>query len=181
MEYRSRNSVFYLCLCALFVALSAVLSQLVLPIGPVPINMVHISIFTAAGLLGAKYGTLSQVVFVLMGAVGLPVFSYMSGGMGIIAGPTGGFIVGNVLCTLVVALIISKRGRSVPSLIIAMYAGYAVTYAFGIPWMMYVTGMELVPTLIFMASFLPGDALKVAVSVVLIRRLYTAIQRRVFV
>jgi len=137
--------------------------------------------FTAAGLLGAKYGTLSQVVFVLMGAVGLPVFSHMSGGMGIIAGPTGGFIVGNVLCTLVTALIIGKRGKSVSSLVLAMYAGYVVTYAFGIPWMMWVTGMELVPTLIFMASFLPGDALKVAVSVILIRRLYTAIQRHTFV
>ena len=181
MEYRSRNSVFYLCLCALFAALSAVLSQLAVPIGPVPINMVHISVFTAAGLLGSKYGTVSQVVFVLMGAVGLPVFSNMSGGIGVIAGPTGGFIVGNVLCTLVAAFIISKRGRSVPSLIIAMYAGYVFTYAFGIPWMMHITGMELVPTLIFMTSFLPGDALKVAVSVVLVRRLYTVIQRQVFV
>ena len=62
-------------LCAFFAALNAVLAQITIPIGPVPINLTHLSTYTAAGLLGARYGALSQLVYVLMGVIGLPVFS----------------------------------------------------------------------------------------------------------
>ena len=164
---KTRESV----LCAFFAALSAVLSQIAVPIGPVPIALTHISIFTAAGLLGAKYGALSQVVFVLMGAVGIPVFTGFSGGLGWIAGPTGGFIAGYVGCAFTTGLIIDRTGSSVKMLIPAMYAGWIVTYALGIPWFMYVTNMNLTAALIYMSAFLPGDLVKTILSAILIKRL----------
>jgi len=160
-----------LVLCAFFAALSAVLSQIMIPIGPVPIALTHVSIFMAVGLLGTKYGALSQIVFVLMGAVGIPVFAGFMGGMGYIAGPTGGFIVGYLGCALTTGLIIDRLGTSVKALIPAMYAGWAVTYALGIPWFMYVTNMHLIAALIYMVPFLPGDLLKTILSAVLVNRL----------
>ena len=191
MEFKSRMSTFYLSLCALFAALSAVLSQLAIPIGPVPINMVHISIFMAAGLLGAKYGTLSQAVFVLMGIVGIPVFANMGSGFGTLMGPTGGFIVGNLLCTLVAGLIIDRWGRSVKALVSAMCAGYVATYLFGVSWFMFWSNnlaaapreeaLTIVGALVLvMFPFLPGEILKVAISVVLIRKLFPIVQRRIY-
>ena len=62
-------------LCAFFAALNAVFAQITIPIGPVPVNLTHLSTYTAAGLLGARYGAVSQLVYVLMGVIGLPVFS----------------------------------------------------------------------------------------------------------
>jgi len=165
-----------LVLCAFFAALSAVLSQLQIPVGPVPITLTHVSIFTAAGLLGAKYGTLSQFVFVLTGAAGIPVFAGFQGGMGVIAGPTGGFIAGYLGCAFITGLIIDKFGSSVKILIPAMCAGWVVTYALGIPWFMNYTNMHLIAALIFMTQFLPGDILKTILSAALINRLRPALK-----
>lgn len=61
-------------LCAFFAALNAVFAQITIPIGPVPVNLTHLSTYTAAGLLGARYGAVSQLVYVLLGVIGLPVF-----------------------------------------------------------------------------------------------------------
>jgi len=165
-----------LVLCALFAAISAVLSQLAIPIGPVPINFVHASIFTAVGLLGTKYGTISQTIFVLMGAVGFPVFSGFSGGIGVILGPVGGFIISYIFCGLAAGLIMERFGRSIKVLVIAMYVGWVVTYVLGVAWFMHMTNTSLAAALpVVMLPFLPGDALKVVVSVVLINRLHTIV------
>ena len=166
-----------LILCALFAALNAILSQLAVPIGPVPINFVHASIFTAVGLLGIKYGTLSQVVFVLMGAAGLPVFSGLSGGIGVIMGPAGGFIISYVFCALIAGFVMERFGRSTKTLVLAMYSGWIVTYVLGVARFMYVTNTNLAAALpVVMLPFLPGDVLKVVVSVVLINRLYVVVR-----
>jgi len=172
-----KMSVLTLCLCALFAALSAVLSQVIIPIGAVPVTFAHISIFTAAGLLGAKYGTISQVVFVLMGALGVPVFSQLRGGISHMLGPTGGYIIGNLGCVLVAGLIIDRFGISIKVLVLAMLAGYVSTYLFGISWFMYVTNTGLIAALTGILPFLPGEVIKVAVSVLLIKRLYPALQK----
>lgn len=161
-----------LLLCSLFAALSAILCQISIPIGVVPINLTHISLFIAGGLLGAKYGTISQIIFVALGAIGVPVFSGFSGGIGAIVGPRGGFVISYILCTLVVGLIIDKFGKSIKVLILAMLCGLIVTYLCGITWFMYITNTGLVSALLIcMFPFLLGDALKVVVSIIAIRRL----------
>ena len=192
MEYKPRMSTYYMVLCALFAALSAVVSPISVPIpfSPVAINMVHVSIFCAVGLLGAKYGTLSQIVFVLIGVAGLPVFTGFRGGPGVLVDFTGGFIIGNVLCALAAGLIIDKFGRSVKVLVIAMCTGYIFTYLLGVSWYMHwvnnlsgampedpMTFTRALP--IVMLPFLPGEVFKVVISVILIRKLYPVMQRRV--
>jgi biotin transport system substrate-specific component len=165
-------------LCAFFAALSAVLSQLFIPLGPVPVNFTHVSVFMAAGLLGAKYGALSQVIFVLMGAAGIPVFTGLTGGLGIVFGPTGGFIIGYIVCAYIVGLIAGHWGYSVKALASAMYAGWAVTYICGVAWFMYVTQMSFIAALpVCVLPFLPGDALKTIISIMLIKRLRLFVNR----
>jgi len=164
-------------LSAMFAALSAVLSQISIPIGLVPINLTHVSVFLAAGLLGAKYGTFSQVAFVLMGAFGIPVFSGFAGGVGIIAGPTGGFIIGYVCCAYVSGQIINRFGKSMKALIPAMYAGWVASYVPGVLWFMHVTGIKLAAALPFCVfPFLLGDAAKTALSAALVNRLQVPVQ-----
>ncbi|MDF2889402.1 MAG: biotin transporter BioY, partial [Lacrimispora sp.] len=108
-------------LCALFASLTAILSQITIPIGPVPINMAHLSVFLAAGLLGSRLGALSQLTFVLMGAAGLPVFSGFNGGLTRIAGPTGGYIISYVVSAYVIGWILERFGkRTVKALAISI-------------------------------------------------------------
>lgn len=87
-----------LILSALFAALTAVGSwiSIPLPFSPVPINLATLSVFLAGGLLGPAGGAASQAVFVALGAVGLPVFHSFTGGVGILAGPTGGYLIGYI-------------------------------------------------------------------------------------
>ncbi|MCL2013592.1 MAG: biotin transporter BioY [Oscillospiraceae bacterium] len=170
-----------LVLCAMFAALSCVLSPFTIPIGPIPIGFAHIVIFTCAGMLGAKYATVSQTVFVLLGMAGLPVFSGLRGGLGVITGPTGGFIIGYILCAFVVGLLIQWLGKTIPKLILAMYVGWGVTYICGVAWFMIVMrdneayGLSI-PGLIAVLNacvipFLIGDVFKTLLSALLVNRL----------
>jgi len=168
-----------LALCALFAALNAILSQISIPIGPVPMNLAHISTFIAAGLLGAKYGALSQFLFVFMGAVGLPVFSGFMGGVSRVLGPTGGYIVAYIGCAFVSGLIIDRFGKSTKILIMALYAGWIVVYTFGTLWYAYVAHTGFIASLLVcVVPFLLGDALKTLLSAFLITRLSSIVQIR---
>ena len=89
----------YLALCGLFAALMAICSFITIPLGftPVPVNLGTLGVFLAGGILGRKYGTISIAVYVLLGAVGVPVFAGLRGGLGVLAGPTGGYIIGYIV------------------------------------------------------------------------------------
>lgn len=168
-----------LTLCALFAALTAGLSQISIPIGPVPVNLALISVFVAAGLLGARYGALSQAVFVLMGAVGLPVFAGFMGGLSRVAGPTGGYIVGYIACAFIAGAITGRFGRSMIISIAAMCAGLIVTYTLGTLWYSYVMDTGFVAALMTcVVPFLLGDALKIVLSAALVKRLSPYLQRK---
>jgi len=165
------NKLLAMMLCSLFAALSAITAQIIVPLGPVPISFTHVAIFTAAGLLGAKYGTLSQIIYVTLGFIGVPVFAGFASGMRVVLGPTGGFIVGYIACVFLVGIIIDRFGTSYKVTIPAMYVGWFATYAFGIPWLMHITGMNLTAALIFCSQFLPGDFIKTIISAIIIKRL----------
>ncbi len=178
MHNTLRFSTKELVIIGVFAALSAVLSQISIPIGSVPVNLTHISIFLAAGLLGCREGIMSQIVFVVMGVVGLPVFSGFSGGFNRLLGPTGGFIAGYIGCVIISATIIRYYGKSVKALIPAMLCGSIITYILGISWLMYSLNLSLLPAITaYMLPFIPGDMLKIAVSTALIRRLDPILSR----
>lgn len=105
---RTYSKTTYMALCGLFAALTAVCSYISIPLGftPVPVNLATLAVFLAGGLLGKKYGTVALAVYALIGAVGVPVFSEFRGGLSVLAGPTGGYIIGYIAAAFIVGLLI---------------------------------------------------------------------------
>ncbi len=162
-------------LCALFAALTAVCSMISIPLPftPVPINLATLSVFLAGGLLGSKYGSISQLVYVILGAFGLPVFHGFTGGLGIITGPTGGYIIGYVAAAWLIGFLGEKIGRGFYKNILSMAAGLAVCYTLGTLWFMYLTSTGFAAALMMcVVPFLAGDAIKIAAGAILVKKLY---------
>lgn len=162
---------------------------------PVPINLATLGVFLTGGILGKKYGSISLIVYILLGAVGVPVFAGFKGGLGVLAGPTGGYIIGYLaaafLTGLLVELVFTKTGtdsgqRSAKSstsrfigIILAMITGLTACYALGTAWFMISTGTGLGAALIScVIPFLPGDAAKIIVGALLVQKLRPAIPIR---
>ncbi len=164
------NSTKMLTLCGLFAAITAVFSQIAFDIGPIPINFAMLSVFIAGGLLGAKYGMISQIVYVLLGAIGAPVFSHFSGGFGIVIGPTGGYIIGYIFSAFITGFIANKlKSIKAVGLVIGMVIGLIVCYAFGTAWYMFITKNNLWTALTWCVfPFLIGDALKIFVATLVV-------------
>lgn len=101
-------------LCGIFAAVTAICSLITIPLGftPVPVNLGTLSVFLTGGILGKKYGTLSMAVYVLLGATGVPVFSGFRGGIGVLAGPTGGYIIGYIVAVLIIGLLMENTVKT---------------------------------------------------------------------
>ena len=95
-----KSSVYQLTVCALMAAVMCVIGPMSIPIGAVPVSFTNFVICLTTCLLGWKWGSVSVIVYVLLGTFGLPVFSGYAGGLAKLAGPTGGYIIGYVLITL---------------------------------------------------------------------------------
>ena len=161
-----------LVLAALFAALTAVCSQIQIPLPMVPINLALFAVHLCGALLGAKWGALSMCAYALLGAVGVPVFSGFASGPAVLFGKTGGYILGYILCALLVGLLSRRLGFTFPKLCLSMVVGVAVCYLFGTIWFMAITGMNLVTSLTYcVIPFLPGDAVKILLAALLALRL----------
>lgn len=164
-----------LLLSGLFAALTAVCSfiSVPLPFTPVPVNLATLAVFLAGGLLGWRYGTLSQAVYVLLGSVGVPVFHNFTGGLGIIMSPTGGYIIGYITAAFLTGFLIQHLGsEKLRHLISSMVAGLASCYLLGTIWFMILTHTGLIASLTAcVIPFLPGDALKIIAACILIKKL----------
>jgi len=166
-------------MCALFAALTAVLSQIMvpLPFTPIPINLGLLAVWVCGGILGAKKGAIAIVVYILLGAVGVPVFAGFNAGLGALAGPTGGYIIGYIPSVIVFALLAGRaineeRGKkTVPGFLLIIASGLpamAACYAPGTVWFMITTGMGLIESLVLcVIPFIPGDVLKVLAAVLI--------------
>lgn len=158
--------------CGMFAALTAVASQISIPIGLVPINLATLAVFLAGGVLGAKKGAASQAVFLVLGFAGLPVFANFRGGAAALVGPTGGYLIGYVAAAWLVGSFCDHFGRKPLELTGFLIAGLAICYFLGTAWFMFVTKNGLWSALtLCVFPFLVGDALKIAAALVLIPRL----------
>ena len=101
MREKSRSTVYQLCFVALMAAVMCFMGPLSIPIGEVPVSFTNLIIYLSVYLLGMKMGTASCIVYLLLGMVGLPVFSGYSGGMAKLAGPTGGYLIGFIFMALI--------------------------------------------------------------------------------
>lgn len=161
-------------MCGLFAALNAICAQIFIPLGftPVPMNLGTLGVFLTGGLLGRKYGVISMSVYVLLGAAGIPVFSGFQGGIGILAGPTGGYIAGYILAVFIIGLILDKGYAKLTLRILSMIAGLTACYCLGTLWFMTSTGTGITAAFVScVLPFLPADAVKILAASVLIKRL----------
>lgn len=160
-------------LCALFAAMTAVCSQIAVPMPwGVPINLALFSVYLAGALLGPLWGTVSQLVYVALAAIGVPVLAGLGGGPAMLFGKTGGYVLGYLLAALLVGLLARTWGRGIPQLALAMVLGCAGCYTLGTLWFMVLTGTGLWQSLLWcVLPYLPGDAIKIALAAVLAKRM----------
>ncbi len=130
-----QSNLHYLVITALFTAFIAIFSQIIIPLPLVPITGQTLAIGIVATILGRKYGTLSVVIYLFVGAVGVPVFAGMSGGIGKLLGPTGGFLIGFIPTAYVIGLFIEKTKLCFRNALIANLIGMCITLLFGTVWL----------------------------------------------
>ena len=151
-----------MCLIALMAALICVAGPMTAPIGMVPLSLATFAVYLSGAVLGAKRGTLAVAVYILVGLVGIPVFSGFSGGVQKVAGVTGGYIIGYLPCALITGLAVCGDASPKWKLPLFMGAGTAVLYAVGTAWFMIQSGSMLGAALsACVIPFLPGDAIKI--------------------
>ncbi len=172
---RSRIAVADITIIALSAAIITVCSWISIPM-TVPFTLQTFAVFTVAGLFGVKRGTLSVLVYMLLGAIGIPVFSGMQGGIEKLLGLTGGYIVGFIFVALIVGYASDKFNGKVPALVISMLLGLVVCYAFGTAWFMVIytrntgaIGLGAVLSMCVIPFIIP-DCIKIACAVILSNR-----------
>lgn len=162
---------------AVFAALIILGTFIRVPIGPVPIVMANFFVILAGLFLGPLWGTVSVLLYLLLGAVGFPVFS-AGGGIAVFAGPTGGYLMGYPAGACIAGLISRRSNKKLPVLLTAAAVGTGAVYLAGVPWLMwrvssatgeYITLARGLMTGFF--PFLPGDIFKMTAAAVAARSL----------
>lgn len=160
----------------LFACLIAVCSWITVP-GEISFTLQTMGVFLAVGLLGGRRGTAAVLVYILLGAMGAPVFSGFRGGAGALLGPTGGYIIGFLASALTMWAMEALFGRKKWLLLLSMAAGLLVCYAFGSLWFMVVyargggavsIGVVLMKCVV---PFILPDLAKITVAMLLTGRL----------
>ena len=143
-----------------------------LPFTPVPITLQTFFTFLAGAILGKYLGALSQLIYLLLGVVGLPVFAKGSSGIGVLLGPTGGYLMGFIPAAFLVGYLLERREKPSFGLIfLAMVVGVVAIYLPGVGWLMWVARMNLVKALLLgVLPFMPGDAVKIVVGALIMKR-----------
>lgn len=167
-------------LIALMTAVTCVLGPLSIPLpfSPVPISLTNFAIFLAIFVLGMKNGTISFIIYLLLGAVGVPVFSSFRGGLQVLAGPTGGYLIGFIFLALIMGFALDHFDRKLVPTIIGMIIGMAVCYAFGTVWLAKLLSLSFKEGLMMgVIPYLPGDAAKIIIAAIVGPKLYGATQK----
>lgn len=132
-----RSKTYDIVYIGIFAVLIAICSWISIPT-MVPFTLQTFGVFLAVGVLGGKRGSLAVLVFVLLGVIGIPVFSGFTGGIGILLNNTGGYIIGFIFSALLMWGLEKILGRKTWALALSMILGLVVCYAFGTVWFMVV-------------------------------------------
>ncbi len=161
---------------AVFAALIAVCAWISIPT-TVPFTLQTFGVFVSVGLLGGRRGSLAVLVYLLLGAVGAPVYAGFTGGFGPLMGSTGGYILGFLLCALTMWAVETALGKSLWALGLGMVLGLVVCYAFGTAWFMVVYTQASGPVGLWtvlgwcVIPFIGPDLVKIALALALSARL----------
>ena len=165
----TKLSVLQMALIGVMAAVMCILGPLSipLPVSPVPISFTNLAIYITLYVLGMKAGTVSYIIYLLIGLIGAPVFSGFTGGPSKLAGPTGGYLVGFIFMALLAGFFIDKFPKKYWLHIVGMVLGTAICYIFGTIWLCVQLKMGFIPGLALGCfPYLPGDAAKIIISVI---------------
>ena len=140
--------------------------SVILPVSPVPISLGTLAIYFAIMVLGRRLGFFSVLLYILLGLIGLPVFTGFTGGVGKILGPTGGYIIGYLFMALICGFFTDRWfGKFFPNFA-GMLLGTAVCYGFGTVWFIFQSNMSLSAAFgSAVLPFLPGDLVKMLIAI----------------
>ena len=162
---------------ALFAAILCAVAPFSFSIGPIPLSFATLVIYLAAGSLKWKYSALSVLLYVALGAIGLPVFSGFEGGFYKIAGLTGGFIIGYIPLALAAGYAVEISKGKLWMFILGMVVGTALLYALGTAWFMLQSGASLAAALMAcVVPFLVGDTIKIVLASIAAPQLRRAVE-----
>lgn len=152
---------------AIFAALICIAGPIAVPVpgNLVPISLGTFAIYLTGAMLGGKRGTISVAVYIMLGAVGLPVFTNFMGGFAKLLGPTGGYIVGYVPLVLLTGIFAEMSAKKRWLMPVGMVLGTVVMYALGVAWIVVQTGADPVATTVsYVLPYLIGDSIKIALT-----------------
>lgn len=162
-------SVKNMTLIGLMAALICILGPfaIMLPISPVPITLATLLIYLTIYVLGMKRALLSCIIYMLLGLVGLPVFSGYAGGVGKVVGPTGGYLLGYLLIIVIGGLFIDKWTTNYALCILGLILGTAALYLLGTVWLAYQNHLSFQAALAAgVLPFLIGDSIKIILTAI---------------
>ena len=159
----TRSKTYDIVYIAVFAVIMAICSWISIP-AAVPFTLQTFGVFIAVGILGGKRGTLSVLVFILLGAIGVPVFAGFSGGIGVLAGTTGGYIIGFLFSALVMWAMEKLPGKKAVMQIVSMIVGLIYSRANGAVGLATVLGWCVIP-------FIIPDIIKIVLAYGLSRKL----------
>jgi len=152
-------------LVALFTALTAVGAFISIPVGPVPITMQTLFVLLAGIILGSKLGALSQIVYITLGLIGIPIFAGFNGGLQTILKPSFGFLIGFIVAAYVIGMISTRK------ILVGTIVGTLVIYIIGLPYMYFILNYVMNMGLTFLEVvkmglllFIPGDIVKIIIA-----------------
>lgn len=142
------------------------------PGSPVPITLQTLFVMLSGAVLGKRLGRLSQAGYLMLGALGLPVFQGFSFGISHILGPTGGYLAGFIAASYMIGLMVDRRKVDIPRIAISFIAGNIILYTLGVAWLMVLYKINLPSAIsIGVLPFIPGEILKTSLAVVIFSRI----------
>jgi biotin transport system substrate-specific component len=163
---QQKSTTFQLALIGVVAAFLCIIGPFAIPIGPVPITLATFGILLAGYVLGPKYGPLAVAVYLLLGFVGLPVFSGGIGGIGKLVGPTGGYLLGWLAQAFILGLFVKQFEGKIPLHVVGAIIASIIQYAIGTVWFVVVTATPFLSALLIcVVPFLIGDSIKLAAAI----------------
>lgn len=160
-----KMSIQTITLIGVMTAVTCILGPLSLPVGPVPISFTNLAIYLTIILLGTKRGTISYLVYLLIGLIGLPIFSNFTGGPGKLLGPTGGYLIGFIFMALITGFFVEKYNGKIYMYVVGMVIGTIVAYCFGTMWLAYQAKLNFAAALLAgVVPFIIGDLAKIMIA-----------------
>lgn len=167
VKENQKSNIYLICMIGIMTAVTCILGPLSVPIGPVPVSFTNLAICLSIVILGKK-SLISCFIYLLIGLVGLPVFSQFTGGPAKLFGPTGGYLVGFLFLAAIGGYVVDRYENNIVFYVISMVIGHLVVYALGTAWLAVSLHLSFSAALAAgVYPFIIGDMIKIAGSILL--------------